>query len=82
MLTGGVITGKARLDYICVRNNKGSAKLMEIVSDEQGIKELLEEEALILHVEDEDKTLIARFRNIKFNLKKKRFDKYHVVKVW
>ena len=65
----------------CVRNHRGSAKLMESISGEQGIKELIDEGTPIEYVEgDGDNTLIARVRNnMNINLKK-RFDKNHVVK--
>lgn len=65
----------------CVHNHVGSAKLMESVSGEAGIRELAKEGTNVEIVEgDGDNTLVARVKkNMGIELKK-RFDKNHVVK--
>ncbi|XP_060565928.1 LOW QUALITY PROTEIN: uncharacterized protein LOC132724962 [Ruditapes philippinarum] len=68
--------GQAVRPHLCVRNHRGSAKLMESVSGEKGVQELKDEGTPIEYVEgDGDNTLIARVKNnLNIHLKK-RFDK-------
>lgn len=65
----------------CVRNHRGSARLMESVSGVRGVQELGHEGTPVEYIEgDGDNTMLARLKN-ELNIDmKKRFDRNHVVK--
>ena len=64
-----------------MNNHKGSARLIESVSGQDGVTELLKEGTPVEYIEgDGDNTLIARLKtNLNINMKK-RFDRNHIVK--
>jgi len=67
-------------NHRCVANHKGSSRMMESVSGEQGLDELTSDGIPVEYIiGDGDSTMMARVRNKYPNLKK-RFDKNHVVK--
>ena len=65
----------------CVKTHSGSARMMESVSGELGVKQLAEEGTPVEYLEgDGDTTLISRLK-VNSNVEiKKRFDKNHIVK--
>ena len=73
--------GQKVREHRCVKTHSGSARLMESVSGEKGVKELAAEGTPVEYLEgDGDNTLVARLKTNSNIDMKKRFDKNHIVK--